>query len=79
MNSQVLAASSRCIVTMLPEAEFSNVAKTAMLPHGNALWSEYILKDYKVDMPVRVVISERGLWQKVETTFLQGVLSHVCM
>lgn len=59
------------------ESKFNDVAQQFISLSCNKLRVNFLLKDHRPDLPLRVVVSEKGTWKGYLSVFLQRCLSHL--
>ncbi|XP_064464651.1 uncharacterized protein LOC135375945 [Ornithodoros turicata] len=72
-----LQKSKLAICSMLMENDMSAICKAIRSASRSTLSVKFLLKDHKVDMPLRIVVNENHTWQKVVSSFIKNCLSSI--
>lgn len=67
----------RQVIRVLRDEQLHQVAKRVSEAARDSLSVKFLLKDHKIEMPLRVVVNENLTWQKVVSRFIQKCLSTI--
>ncbi|CAN8033172.1 unnamed protein product, partial [Ixodes persulcatus] len=65
------------IVNRLQACDLNKLARQITSVRQDTCTKKFLVKDHKVNYPLRVVLNEIGSWQNVISSFLQKCLAHV--